>query len=119
VQHQQVTRYPLLQGYLIPRPLFLRRLLEKIITATFVEIWDRGIFVHDRTEGRIGLSFDPMVYSATETLRASKPISAVSGIGEQERDLMDQWIAINQPRGSDRSEAGRNFGRRLAVTFDY
>jgi hypothetical protein len=64
---QQVTRYPLLQGYLIPRPLVLRRLLEKIITATYVEIWDRGIFEHDRSEGRIGLSFDPMVYSATGT----------------------------------------------------
>ena len=60
---QQVTRYPLLQGYLIPRPLILRRLLEKIITATYVEIWDRDIFEHDRSDGRIGLSFDASIYS--------------------------------------------------------
>jgi hypothetical protein len=64
---QQVTRYPLLQGYLIPRPIILRRLLEKLITSAYIEIWDRGIFEHDRSRGRIGLAFDPMVYSATGT----------------------------------------------------
>ena len=62
---EQVTRYPLLQGYAIPRPQIVREVLEKLITAVYTEILGRDVFEHDRASERgLGLSLDASLYSA-------------------------------------------------------
>jgi hypothetical protein len=63
---EQVTRYPLLQGYAIPRPLIVREILEKLIAAVYTEIWGRDVYEHDRaSEHGHGLSLDSSLYSAS------------------------------------------------------
>lgn len=60
-----VTRYPLLQGYAIPRPQIVREVLDKLIAAVYTEIWGRDVFEDDRASERgLGLSLDPSLYSA-------------------------------------------------------
>lgn len=63
---EQVTRYPLLQGYVIPRPLIVREILGKLIAAVYTEIWGRDVYEHDRaSEHGHGLSLDSSLYSAS------------------------------------------------------
>jgi hypothetical protein len=62
---EQVTRYPLLQGYAIPRPQIIREVLDKLITAVYTEIWGLEMFEEDRASERgLGLSLDTSLYSA-------------------------------------------------------
>jgi hypothetical protein len=61
---EQVTRYPLLQSYAIPRPQVIREVLHKLITAVYIQIWGREVFEADRAgERALGLSFDASSYS--------------------------------------------------------
>jgi hypothetical protein len=56
---EQLTRYPLMQGYVIPRPAIIRQILERIIAAVYVEVWGREQLEHDRASERgLGLSID-------------------------------------------------------------
>jgi hypothetical protein len=56
---EQLTRYPLMQGYKIPRPRIVREILTKLIEAVYVAIWDRDIYERDRaSERNLGLSVD-------------------------------------------------------------
>jgi hypothetical protein len=62
---EQLTRYPLLQGYAIPRPLVVREILKRLIAAIYTEIWGREVYEHDRaSEHGHGLSLDSSLYSA-------------------------------------------------------
>jgi hypothetical protein len=56
---EQLTRYPLLQGYSIPRPVLVREILGRIIEAVYVVIWGKAQFEHDRASDRgLGLLVD-------------------------------------------------------------
>ena len=56
---EQLTRYPLMQGYAIPRPRIVREMLAKVIESVYVAVWDRSTLERDRASERgLGLSVD-------------------------------------------------------------
>jgi hypothetical protein len=57
---ESALRYPEVRSYVIPRPVLVRELVDRLLRASYVAIWGEARYRHDRdTKKALGLSIDP------------------------------------------------------------